>query len=241
MIFPDEALCYVGTFVVLEWNEAIFGSDYKRATNSGGRLLRVDDTYLYLQPFGLSKNLPASKPGEPVTRLGLKPEEEQIPLVDVSTIATAPLDGIPVDDNMQRFLDAQAGVFETALAELRAGRKRSHWMWFVFPQHRGLGRSPTAEYYGIASLDEARAYLSHGVLGPRLIACTEAVLSHDGISLSAIFGSPDDLKFCSSMTLFARASERHDSIFDAAIQRLCGGHADERTIALLDEGRETSA
>jgi uncharacterized protein (DUF1810 family) len=141
---------------------------------------------------------------------------------------------------MQRFLDAQAGVFETALAELRAGRKRTHWMWFIFPQLRGLGRSTMAEYYGIAALDEARTYLAHTILGPRLIACTEAVLQHDGTSLNAIFGSPDDLKFCSSMTLFARAGDGHGGIFHTAIRRLCGGHADERTIALLHEGGETS-
>jgi hypothetical protein len=98
VIFPDEARRYIGTFIVLEWNEAIFGSSRKRPTNSGGRLLRVDDTYLHLQPFGLSPKLPPSKPGEPVTRLGLKTEEEQIPLVDVSTIARAPLDGMPVDE-----------------------------------------------------------------------------------------------------------------------------------------------
>jgi uncharacterized protein (DUF1810 family) len=143
--------------------------------------------------------------------------------------------------DLQRFIEAQNPVYERVCAELRNGRKESHWMWFIFPQLRSLGRSPTAEYYGIASLDEARAYLAHGVLGQRLIACTEAVLSHDGTSLNAIFGSPDDVKFCSSMTLFARASDRHDGIFDTAIQRLCCGHADERTIALLDEGGQTSA
>jgi uncharacterized protein (DUF1810 family) len=142
---------------------------------------------------------------------------------------------------MQRFLDAQAGVFDTALIELRAGRKRTHWMWFIFPQLRGLGRSPTAEYYGIDSLDEARAYLAHDVLGPRLIACTEAVLEHDGTPLNEIFGSPDDLKFCSSMTLFARAGGEQNGIFRTAVQRFCGGHADERTIALLGEGGQPPA
>jgi uncharacterized protein (DUF1810 family) len=142
---------------------------------------------------------------------------------------------------MQRFLDAQAGVFDAALNELRAGRKRTHWMWFIFPQLRGLGRSPAAEYYGIDSLDEARAYLAHDVLGPRLIACTEAVLQHDGPSLSEIFGAPDDLKFCSSMTLFARACGEHDGIFHTAIRRFCGGHADERTIALLGDGGQAPA
>jgi uncharacterized protein (DUF1810 family) len=109
---------------------------------------------------------------------------------------------------LQRFLDAQAPVIDTALAELRAGRKRSHWMWFVFPQLAVLGRSATAKFYGIESLEEAQRYAVHPVLGPRLVACTEAALAHAGrsASASAIFGSPDDLKFRSCMTLFARAA-----------------------------------
>src|SRR5580704_13431068 len=108
---------------------------------------------------------------------------------------------------MQRFLDAQAGVFETVLAELKAGRKRTHWMWFVFPQLRGLGRSSMATLYGIASLHEARAYLAHPLLGPRLDHCTRTMLEVEGRSLHEIFGSPDDMKFQSSMTLFAIAAK----------------------------------
>jgi uncharacterized protein (DUF1810 family) len=107
---------------------------------------------------------------------------------------------------LQRFLDAQAPVIDTALAELRAGRKRSHWMWFVFPQLAVLGRSATAKFYGIESLEEARQYAAHPVLGARLASCTEAVLAHAGRSANAIFCSPDDLKFRSCMTLFARAA-----------------------------------
>ena len=99
--------------------------------------------------------------------------------------------------NLERFVAAQAPIFPAALAELRAGRKRSHWMWFVFPQLRGLGRSSMAELYGIVSLAEARAYVAHPILGPRLTLCAEAVLAIEGKSLHAIFGSPDDLKFCS--------------------------------------------
>jgi uncharacterized protein (DUF1810 family) len=98
--------------------------------------------------------------------------------------------------DLQRFVTAQEPVFETVLAELRAGRKRTHWMWFVFPQLAGLGRSSTARFYGISSIDEARAYLAHPVLGPRLDRCTRIVLASDGPSLHAIFGSPDDLKRC---------------------------------------------
>ncbi len=119
---------------------------------------------------------------------------------------------------------------------MRAGRKRSHWMWFIFPQLRGLGRSPTAEFYGISSLNEAHAYLAHPVLGPRLILCTEAVLAVAGQSLHAIFGSPDDLKFCSSMTLFALAAGESESVFRRALDRYCGGHLDERSVALCEAG-----
>ena len=105
-------------------------------------------------------------------------------------------------------------------------------MWFVFPQLRGLGRSPMAEFYGIGSLDEARAYLAHPVLGPRLTLCTEALLAVEERSLHAILGSPDDLKFCSSMTLFSRADGRDESVFRRAIDCFCSGREDERTVEL---------
>jgi uncharacterized protein (DUF1810 family) len=107
--------------------------------------------------------------------------------------------------DLERFVTAQAPVFETMFAELRAGRKRSHWMWFVFPQFGGLGRSSTAQFYGIGCIDEARAYLAHPVLGPRLALCTRIVLASEGPSLHAIFGSPDDMKFRSCVTLFSLA------------------------------------
>src|SRR5215212_5126881 len=109
-------------------------------------------------------------------------------------------------------------------------------MWFIFPQLRGLGHSAMAQFYGISSLDEARAYLAHPVLGPRLIRCTEAVLAVEGQSLHAIFGSPDDLKFCSSMTLLALAAGKDDSVFRQALTRYCEGHMDERTVALCEAG-----
>ena len=143
-------------------------------------------------------------------------------------------DADPFDLN--RFVIAQAPVFTIALNELKAGRKRSHWMWFVFPQLRGLGHSAMAEFYGIGSLDEACAYLAHPLLGPRLILCTETVLAIEGRSLHAIFGSPDDLKFCSSMTLFALASGEGESVFRRALDRYCEGHLDERTVALCQTG-----
>ena len=135
--------------------------------------------------------------------------------------------------DLQRFVTAQAPVFDTALAELRAGHKRSHWMWFVFPQLRGLGQSATARFYGVASLGEARAYLAHPLLGPRLDRCTRAVLAGDGRSLNAILGSPDDMKFRSSMTLFALAATDGDNAFREALGRYCEGRMDERTLALI--------
>lgn len=139
------------------------------------------------------------------------------------------MDAAPYD--LQRFLAAQAGVIDTALAELRAGRKRSHWMWFIFPQLKGLGQSSMAWLYGIEGLDEARAYLAHPVLGPRLGAAVAAVQESPADSLNALFGSPDDLKFCSSMTLFAAAAP--EGPCSAALERWCEG-PDRRTLALLD-------
>lgn len=137
--------------------------------------------------------------------------------------------------DLERFVQAQAAVMPQVLQELRAGRKRTHWMWFVFPQLRALGQSPTAKRYGIASRDEARAYMSHPVLGPRLIQCTELVQTIEGRTLHDIFGSPDDMKFRSSMTLFARASPA-TAVFAEALQRLCAGNPDPRTEALLEAG-----
>jgi uncharacterized protein (DUF1810 family) len=136
------------------------------------------------------------------------------------------------EDSLQRFVDAQEPTYRGALAELRAGRKQSHWMWFIFPQIRGLGRSETARFFGIASLDEARRYASHPVLGPRLIEATEAVLQVRAASLHDIFGSPDDLKFCSSMTLFSHA-DPDTAVFQQALDRWCGGREDENTLALI--------
>jgi len=135
--------------------------------------------------------------------------------------------------DLERFVDAQAPAYDAALGELRAGTKRTHWMWFIFPQVRGLGFSPLARRYGIASLDEARAYLAHPVLGPRLHACVDAVLTHPGRSLHAIFGSPDDLKFGSSMTLFALADGTVENVFVRALDQFCNGRRDERTLELI--------
>ena len=135
--------------------------------------------------------------------------------------------------DLDRFLSAQSGIFDTALAELQAGRKRSHWMWFIFPQIRGLGISATAQKYGIVSLDEAKAYLAHPVLGDRLGRCTEAVLQFKSRTLNQIFGSPDDMKFGSSMTLFAIADSTRDNVYRQALEQFCDMRMDQRTLDIL--------
>lgn len=134
--------------------------------------------------------------------------------------------------NLARFVEAQKASFGTAIRELHAARKESHWMWFIFPQLRGLGHSVTADFYGISSLDEARAYLAHPLLGPRLKQATWAMLDAPQLALRDILGSPDDVKFCSSMTLFALADEG-DGPYQTALTRWCGGRPDRRTRALL--------
>ena len=134
--------------------------------------------------------------------------------------------------DLQRFVTAQAGAYDQALAELAAGRKRTHWMWFIFHQARGLGRSSTATFFGISSLEEARAYLEHPVLGPRLLACAAAASATDALSLGALFGSPDDLKFVSSMSLFRLAAD-DAAPFQGALDRWNGGRADRRTAELM--------
>ncbi|KKC06001.1 DUF1810 domain-containing protein [Mycobacterium nebraskense] len=135
--------------------------------------------------------------------------------------------------DLERFVDAQAPVYRNVVDELRAGRKRSHWMWFVFPQLRGLGGSPTAVHYGISSLEEARAYLRHELLGPRLHECAQLVNQAQGRSAGDIFGSPDDLKLRSSMTLFAHATDDNED-FLALLDKYYDGRQDELTLARLD-------
>jgi uncharacterized protein (DUF1810 family) len=134
---------------------------------------------------------------------------------------------------LERFVEAQAGLYEQVCAELRAGRKRSHWMWFVFPQIRGLGSSAMAARYAISSLEEARAYLEHPVLGARLRECVGIVAgvqtrTGSGKTVEEIFGYPDDLKFHSSMTLFAKASG--GGVFQEALERYFGGEMDQGTL-----------
>jgi uncharacterized protein (DUF1810 family) len=134
--------------------------------------------------------------------------------------------------DLQRFVDAQATVYDTVLDELRAGRKRSHWIWFIFPQLAGLGRSPTAARFAISSLAEARAYLDHHVLGARLRECTRLVNAIDSRSVDEIFGWPDDLKVRSSMTLFAHATS-DNADFVTLLDKFYRGEEDPATVELL--------
>jgi uncharacterized protein (DUF1810 family) len=138
--------------------------------------------------------------------------------------------------NLLRFVDAQDPVFETVIAELRAGSKTSHWMWFILPQLRGLGRSPTAEYYGLASLEEARAYLAHDLLGPRLRQCVETVAPWAGKRTpEQIFGAIDATKLKSCLTLFEAASG--DELFGRSLESFYAGERDQQTLALLNPQR----
>jgi uncharacterized protein (DUF1810 family) len=135
--------------------------------------------------------------------------------------------------DLVRFVEAQESTYLTALGELRSGRKRSHWMWFVLPQLDGLGSSPLARKYAIRSLAEAEAYLQHPVLGPRLLECCEAVVALEGRTAAAIFGFPDDLKLRSCATLFAAVSPA-GSVFERVLAKYFGGAADEQTLRRID-------
>jgi uncharacterized protein (DUF1810 family) len=138
--------------------------------------------------------------------------------------------------NLERFVDAQAPVYEQARRELEAGRKESHWMWFVFPQIAGLGQSAMSIRFSIASLDEARAYLAHPLLGPRLRECARLALDVEGKTATEIFGSVDEMKFRSSMTLFARASPE-DNVFERCLDKYFAGEPDPLTLATIEDLR----
>jgi uncharacterized protein (DUF1810 family) len=138
------------------------------------------------------------------------------------------------ETNLQRFLDAQATDYPTAYAEIKAGRKRSHWRWYVFPQLRGLGFSETARYYGIVDAAEAEAYLKHPVLGSRLVEISQALLALPGSDANRILGSPDDMKLHSCMTLFG-ALPNTESVFQAVLNKFFGGEPDSKTVQLLGQ------
>jgi uncharacterized protein (DUF1810 family) len=135
--------------------------------------------------------------------------------------------------HLDRFVQAQRSIFDRALAELRAGRKRTHWMWFIFPQISGLGSSSTASRYAISGRAEAEAYLCHEILGPRLRLVTEAVIQTTGRTIDQIFGYPDNLKFHSSVTLFAQVASDADDVFRRALEQHFSGEMDTATLALL--------
>ncbi|HPC59020.1 MAG TPA: DUF1810 domain-containing protein [Verrucomicrobiota bacterium] len=137
--------------------------------------------------------------------------------------------------NLERFVTAQAPVYDRVLAELRSGRKRTHWMWFIFPQIAGLGSSSTSVHFAIQSLEEARAYLEHPVLGSRLVECAGTVLGLEGRTVSEVFPFPDDLKLRSSMTLFECAGGP-GLVFSRVLDKYFGGSRDERTLELLNRG-----
>ena len=137
--------------------------------------------------------------------------------------------------DLKRFVDAQEPVYPEVLIELERGHKRTHWMWFVFPQHVALGMSALAKHFGIHSIEEARAYLRHDVLGPRLRECCETLMKVQGRSAHEIFGSPDDLKLRSCLTLFALAAP-HDDVFSRCLAKYYGGKPDERTLEIADCG-----
>jgi uncharacterized protein (DUF1810 family) len=138
--------------------------------------------------------------------------------------------------NLKRFVDAQAAVFEQVCQELREGRKTTHWMWFIFPQIRGLGHSPMAIKYSISSREEAEAYLEHPILGPRLRECSRLVIAVEGQPIDHILGYPDDMKFRSSMTLFDRVAPDYE-VFRDALQKYFGGEVDSLTVELLGTNR----
>ncbi|MFI5158295.1 MAG: DUF1810 domain-containing protein [Sphingobacteriales bacterium] len=142
---------------------------------------------------------------------------------------------MPHDQSLSRFIDAQQSAYFTAFSEIKNGRKSSHWMWFIFPQIQGLGFSETSRYYAIQDLHEAKAYLNHPILGARIIdICTE-LLKLDGHNASEVFGSPDDLKLKSSMTLFASVRGANP-VFQSVLEKFFGGEKDKRTLQLLTAG-----
>ncbi|HEV7350452.1 DUF1810 domain-containing protein [Telluribacter sp.] len=144
---------------------------------------------------------------------------------------------MPDTFNLNRFLTAQKNEYSTALQEIRNGRKRSHWMWFIFPQVLGLGQTETSRYYAIRSEEEATAYLNHLVLGQRLLEISEALLSIKDKTATEVLGYPDDLKLKSSMTLFSIVSDRH-SIFERVLDRYFGGEKDQKTVQILDRMKD---
>ena len=169
--------------------------------------------------------------------LGLQHRGDRVTRKRAPTIfSTAGMPGsatsLPDPFHLSRFVQAQEGIYERALAEIRGGRKRSHWMWFVFPQYAGLGFSAMSQEYAIKSVAEASAYLNHPVLGPRLVECAQEVLGVEGRTASQIFGSPDDMKLRSSATLFAHVTGA-GNVFEQLLQKYFDSQPDPKTMQLL--------
>lgn len=141
---------------------------------------------------------------------------------------------LAMHSDLSRYIDAQRTEYESALSELRNGKKWGHWMWFIFPQVRGLGNSEASQYYGVANIDEAKEYLNHPVLGRRLIDCTNAVMALSKSTIDQIFGAPDNLKFISSMSLFSCVPGA-PNVFQSALERLNKGNRDRLTVEILNK------
>jgi uncharacterized protein (DUF1810 family) len=140
-----------------------------------------------------------------------------------------------MEQDLNRFIKAQGNSYDEALSEIKSGRKRSHWMWYIFPQYKGLGFSETSKYYSIKDLDEARRYLKHPILGERLKLITNELLALNENNANNVFGSPDDLKLKSSMTLFAAIETSEENIFNAVLDKYFNGQTDNKTLTLIKE------
>lgn len=140
-----------------------------------------------------------------------------------------------MEQDLNRFIKAQENSYEQALSEIKSGRKRSHWMWYIFPQFKGLGFSETSKYYSIKDLDEAKRYLNHPILGERLKIITNELLALNENNANKVFGSPDDLKLKSSMTLFATINISEENIFNAVLDKYFNGQTDNKTLTLIKE------
>ena len=140
-----------------------------------------------------------------------------------------------MEQDLNRFIKAQESSYEEALSEIKSGRKRSHWMWYIFPQYKGLGFSETSKYYSIKDLDEAKRYLNHPILGQRLKLITKELLVLNENNANKVFGSPDDLKLNSSMTLFAAIETTEENIFNAVLDKFFNGQTDKKTLNLIKE------
>ena len=138
-----------------------------------------------------------------------------------------------MENNLNRFLEAQRKDYDIALSEIRAGRKRTHWMWYIFPQFRGLGHSETSKYYGIKDIDEAKEFLNHPVLGLRLQQISEELINLEEKDATMIMGHPDDLKLKSCMTLFLHIDDKKESVFKHVLDKFFDGHADQKTLKFL--------